>query len=383
MISLDSIEFHFRENFEKRGELGASVSVWKDGEEVLSLADGWTARDANEKWTTRTLVPVWSATKGPAAITTLLALHEGGISPHEEVSKLWPELKAARDSGLTFLQLLSHQSGLCALSPDNRPDMLDRKAVCRALEIQEPFWKPGTAHGYHPRTIGFLLDEIVRRSSGGIPLGKYWNEKIATPLSIDFWIGNLPEEAIKRLATIYPPALEKPTSEEAPFYRALGTQNPESMSLAAFSSPNGLVAMSNINKPEFLQAGLPSLGGAGSASALAKFYGLLISKKENPSIPCSVKQLLGRSLSSGNDLTLLLPTRFSAGFMLDPVAGSGEKSRHLFGPSKSAFGQPGAGGSHAFGDPETGIAFAYVMNKMDVGILPNEKALGFIPAIYD
>lgn len=383
MTSPAAIESYFRENFEDRNELGASVSVWKDGEEIHSLSDGWTTRERDTEWTADTLIPVWSATKGPAAITTLLALHDAGISPHDKVSTLWPELKAARDSDLTFIQLLSHQSGLCALSPENRANILDRRSVCRALEIQEPLWKPGTAHGYHPRTIGFLLDEIVRRASGGTPLGRYWSEKIAAPLQIDFWIGNLTKDAINRLATIYSPSLKKPAEEEIPFYRALGENSPESTSLAAFSSPAGMLALSDINKLEFLQAGIPSLGGVGSAKALAKFYSTLIINDKDLVIPNSIKRLLSKPVTSGDDLTLLLPTSFSAGLMQDPLDADGNKSRHIFGPSKTAFGQPGAGGSHAFADPENGISFAYVMNRMEPGILPNEKSLGLVSALYN
>ncbi len=375
MIALDSIEARFRENFEKQGELGAAISIWKDGEEILSLADGWTTREKTTLWTTDTLVPVWSATKGPAAVATLLALQfEAKLSPHEKVSTLWPELLAARKSDLTFAQLLAHQSGLSALSPENRPHILDRKAVCRALENQQPFWKPGTAHGYHPRTIGFLLDEIVRRATGGISLGRYWSKKIANPLDIDFHIGNLTEDTINRLATIYPPSLKHPAEEEIPFYRALGETKPESASLAAFSSPSGLARLSDINKLEFLQPGIPSLGGVGSARSLAKFYSSLITNKK--------RVLFTNTISSENDITLLLPTRFSAGFMLDPIVKNGTKCRQIFGPSKTAFGQPGAGGCHAFADPENGLSFAYVMNQMEPGILPNEKALGIVSALY-
>ncbi|MEX2579966.1 MAG: serine hydrolase domain-containing protein [Verrucomicrobiales bacterium] len=379
----NEIERLFDKNFEERHELGASVSIWKNGEEILSLHRGWQDRERTRPWQADTVAPVWSATKGPAALAVLTALHETGTSLHGPVSKVWPELKAARDSRLTFAQLLSHQAGLPALSPDNRSSMLSHADVREALENQEPFWNPGSAHGYHPRTIGFLLDEVVRRVTGGTSLGDYWNERIATPLKLDFRIGNLPASAMTRTAAVYPPRFQRPSDEEMPFYRALA--QPDSLSQAAFSSPGGMRALSDINKLEYLQAGLPALGGVGSASGLAKFYhilangGLLDGVR---AIPENVVESARSLQTAGADLTLVIPTAFTAGLMRDPVAANGEKIRRLFGPSQSAFGQPGAGGSHAFADPEHGIAFSYVMNQMQAGVLPNRKSLDIVEAMY-
>ena len=84
-------------------------------------------------------------------------------------------------------------------------------------------------------------------------------------------------------------------------------------------------------------------------------------------------------LTSGIDRILQIPTAFSAGFMKD----SPDAPRRIFGPSPSAFGHPGAGGSNAFADPENGIGFAYVMNQMEQSLLPNEKSLRLVDALYD
>lgn len=114
------------------------------------------------------------------------------------------------------------------------------------------------------------------------------------------------------------------------------------------------------------------------------------------------------SLSDGIDRVFQIPTAFSAGFMKDSqgaaissgaVASSKAASppglmegrtrdrpslvaRELFGPSATSFGHPGAGGSHAFADPENKIAFAYVVNQMEQSVLPNEKSLRLVDAIY-
>ncbi len=378
-----SLEERFHRNFDERGELGASLSIWKDGSEIVSLHRGWKDPQRNESWTAETLAPVWSATKGPAAVAFLLAIEEAGLSPHDPVSGIWPELLAARKSTLTFVQLLSHQSGLPALSPENRPHLLSHTDVIAALETQKPWWEPGRGHGYHPRTIGFLLDEVVRRLTGGMTLGKYWNTRVAKPLQLDFWIGDFPARILDRLATMVPPKLQNPSAEEVPFYRELA--NPDSLSLAAFASPSGMRTLGEINKLEILQSGLPAFGGIGTARALAKFYQILAKDGAIDGVqvlPVRVARTARTLQVTGPDQTLLLPTAFTGGFKIDPVDSHGRKIRSLFGPSFTAFGQPGAGGSHAFADPENGYSFAYVMNQMEAGVLPNRKSLDLVDAMY-
>lgn len=380
---IESLEERFSRNFEERGELGASLSIWKGGEEIVSLHQGWADPRREIPWRADTLAPVWSATKGPAAVAFLLALENAGLSPHDPVSKIWPELLAARESSLTFVQLLSHQAGLPALSPGNRPHLLSHREVIAAMERQQPFWTPGEGHGYHPRTIGYLLDEVVRRVTGGVTLGRYWNEDLAIPLRLDFWIGDFPAHLLDRLAVMVPPKVQRPSEEEIPFYRALA--QPDSLALAAFASPSGMRSLGEINQLEYLQAGLPAFGGIGSARALAKFYQILALDGIYDGVqvlPARVVRTARALQTSGPDQTLLLPTAFTGGFKTDPVDGTGRKLRQLFGPSPTAFGQPGAGGSHAFADPETGLSFAYVMNQMESGILPNRKSLDLADLLY-
>ena len=228
------------------------------------------------------------------------------------------------------------------------------------------------------------MEEIVRRITGGTTLGQYWMENVARPLGIDFYIGGLSADDLNRVATIYAPKFLRPSEEEASFYQSLG--DPESLSLWAFSSPRGLKSLGEINKIEYLQSGVASLGGVGSARGLAKFYAVMANRglwNGVQVIPETIFESITTPIAFGEDYTLLLPTAFSAGFMLDPVdRESGEKIRTLFGPGKRSFGQPGAGGSHAFADPENQISFAYVMNQMQSGILPNVKSLGLVNLLY-
>ncbi len=373
-MELARIAEAFAENFQSRGELGASLSVWADGAEAVSLAAGFGEKARRRPWTAATPVPFWSATKGLAAACALKALDAADLELDEAVAALWPGFATAGKAGITFAQVLSHSAGLPAL--DREVSMFDREGVVAALEAQAPLWEPGTAHGYHPRTFGFLLDEIVRRAAG-VALGEYFRREFAAPLDLELWIG-LPESEDGRVATLYPGKMSDPEGEAA-FYRAFG--DPGSLTRRAFGSPSGLAAISGMNAPEAWRAGWPAMGGVGTARGLAKFYAMLAAGGELGGQRFLPERLVARMrgpIAAGDDRVFLLPTAFSAGFMKD-APGS---AKRLFGPSPSAFGHPGAGGSLAFADPERGLAFAYVMNQMNYGVLPGRRALGLVEAVY-
>ena len=361
----------FERNFRERGELGASVSVWWDGAELLSEGHGWSERERIRPWTKETLVPVYSATKVPAAATLLVALAGHGLSEKTPVREVWPEFPSA----VNFSHLLSHQCGLAAL--DQPADVFDHAAVVAAIEAQAPAWVPAAGgHGYHPRTYGALVDEPVRRLTG-MSLGKYWRERIAGPLGLDFWIG-LPEKEWPRVANLYPGKAGKAETSDA-FYQQLVT--PGTFTRQAFTSPRGLHAVQEMNSPRAWAASLPALGGVGTASALAKFYQAVIGAIDSP-LSAGVRHALATPQVSGEDRVLLRPTTFTCGAQLDPLDGEGTKLRRIFGPSLTAFGHPGAGGSHAFGDPESGLSFAYTMNQMNLGVMPGAKCLEMVEALF-
>ncbi|MEP6938104.1 MAG: serine hydrolase domain-containing protein [Chthoniobacterales bacterium] len=364
----------FLENFLKFGDLGAAVSVWQHGQPILDLYGGF--RDAERKvpWTSDTLVLFWSATKGLGAACLLHALQENGIALERRVAELWPEFAQGGKSEITLAQLLSHSAGLCAF--DNPTEVLDYPAVIAALEQQTPFWNPGTAHGYHARTFGFLIDELVRRLAG-ISISGYWRKIFAEPLQLDIWIG-LPGTENARVASIYA-AKAGGTAEPAAFYRDLAT--PATLQRRTFTSPHGLHAVNAMNSPTVRAEPLVSFGGIGSASSLAKFYAMLANGGELDGKRWFSPETLARmttTLADGVDRVFEIPTAFSAGFMKD----SAQANRRIFGLSRSAFGHPGAGGSHAFADPENSISFAYVMNQMEQALFPNEKSLRLADALY-
>src|SRR5213082_2422888 len=361
----------FQENFEKFGELGAAGSVWQNGKPILDLYGGFRDARREQPLTKETLVLIWSATKGLGSACLLHVLQEHKIDIERRVGEFWPEFAQAGKEKITLLQLLSHQAGLAAL--DRKVDLLDYAAVIDALAKQEPNWPPGTAHGYHARTFGFLVDELVRRISV-IKLAEYWRRTFAEPLGLDLWIG-LPEKENARVATMYAPKGGKQPEPKdrqsgpvaaatrarpvasSDFYVDLATKG--TFARKVFASPFGLNAISAMNKPEIRALPIVSFGGMGSASALGKCYATLANGGRMDGREFFSERTITwmkMALSDGIDRVFQIPTAFSAGFMKDSrptrenlTALSNQVSeRPIFGKSMEAFGHPGAGGSHAF-----------------------------------
>ncbi len=361
----------FQENFERFGELGAAVSVWHIGKPLLDLCGGFRDARREHPWTNDTLVLIWSATKGPGSACLLHVLQEHNIDIDRLVVEFWPEFGRNGKDKVTLAQLLSHQAGLCAL--DQPVDLLDYGGVIHALEQQQPLWPPGTAHGYHARTFGFLLDELVRRIARK-PLADYWRETFAGPLGLKIWIG-LPPSENERVATMYA-AKAGGSPEPRRFYADLAT--PGTLPNRAFTSPAGLGPISSMNKPEIRAHPIVSLGGIADAHSLAKFYSVLASGGA-PFFTRKTMSWMTTTFTDGLDRVFEIPTAFSAGFMKE----ARDSTKKIFAARAASFGHPGAGGSHAFADPENGLSFAYVMNQMEQTVLPNPKSLRFIDAIYD
>jgi CubicO group peptidase (beta-lactamase class C family) len=361
----------FERNFRERGELGASVSVWWNGVEMLSLGEGWCEREKLRPWTEKTLIPVYSATKSLSAATLLLALEQNGFAPETLVREVWETFPLER---ATFAQLLSHQCGLAAL--DEKASLWDHEQVVAAIEVQTPAWEWGTGHGYHPRTFGALVEEPVRRLTG-TTLGEFFRREIAEPLDLDFWIG-LPETEWHRVAKLYPGKADASDLADG-FYAAFN--KPGSLTRRAFGSPSGVQSVAEMNDSKAWSAGFPAMGGVGTASALARFYQAAIGAIQSP-FSDEIRHSLASLQISGDDKVLLKPTAFTCGCQRDPLDETGKKLRHLYGSSVEAFGHPGAGGSHALGDPQSGISFAYTMNQMELSVMPGAKCVEMVTALF-
>ena len=364
----------FEENFLAYGELGASISVWHHDEEVWSAAAGFQDPEKTRPWTKDTRVLIWSATKGLASACLIHACTQHGLSLERRVAMIWPDYATQGKEDTTLLHVLSHQAGQPALR-DTTVSVFDHDGVARALAAQEPFWQPGQAHGYHSRTYGFLIDELLRRITGGVPVGAYFRQVFGEPLGLDLWIG-IPKDLAGTVAPVRAPRRAGSSPEENSFYQAF--TDPASLTRKAFSTPAGLPTPSSMNDPKVQMHMLPSFGGIVTAESLARFYARIC---EPGIFDHGTIDAMSTLVVSGEDQVLHLSTGFGAGFMKDPVL-NGKKQRELFGPSIQSFGQPGAGGSHAFADPENNLAFAYVMNQMEPGVFPNEKSLRIVRSLY-
>lgn len=363
------IEEAFEHNFRVFDELGASVSVWRHGREIVSLNAGFAVADQSRSWTDGSLVPVYSATKGPASATLLLALHQNGLDPDVSMGELWPEFPLPY---ATIAQMMSHQCGLACL--ERKASVFDHEDCVRALEASVPAWQP-PEHGYHPHTYGIMLDELMIRITGE-RLWVYWDEYIREPLNLDVFI-KLPETEFSRVATLYPGKMDM-SNMETPFY--LEYMNKGTPVHRAFNSLMGLNSVRQMNTPVAWTSGMPAFGGVASARGLARFYQACLGLDDVEVFPATVRDWMRHRVIDGPDLTLKTPTAFSCGFMLDPKDSvTGSYLRHLFG--SDGFGHAGAGGSHAYADPSSGLSFAYAMNRMDLNVLPGVKTRNLIDAV--
>jgi CubicO group peptidase (beta-lactamase class C family) len=283
------------------------------------------------------------------------------------VAAFWPEFAARGKGHIPLRWVLCHRAGLAAVDGDlTLEQVLAWEPVVAAIAAQAPNWTPGTAHGYHARSFGWILGEIVRRVTGR-SLGRFFAEEIARPLGLDFWIG-LPPREFGRCARLIPPGDGMPSVTDI-----LG---PDSLTARVMSGPSRLFAYDEMwNRPEILAAEMPSSNGVGSARALARFYaalvgeveGIRVLKPETVRAACVVQ-------AEGPDRVIFVPSRYALGFTVQPMLAPGAGPR--------SFGHPGAGGCLGFADAEAGLAFGYVTTRMKFDLTGDERTKGLVAAAY-
>ena len=342
---------------------GASIALWQHGKRILSLHGG----DASPgiPWTDSTPCLIWSASKGIAAAVTLHALEEKNVGLATRVADLWPEFAASGKERITLAELLSHRAGLAAIDTKGLA-ITDHPSIAGSLAAQSPNWTVDGTHGYGARTFGFLLDEIVRRITGET-LGDRWEQIFRKPLGLRLWFG-LPESLVAEAATVIAP---KTPPEPGPFSKAFG--NSFSLTRRALSEPGGTLTPTVMNTPEMRMASLPSMGAIATADSLACMYSLLAGDGGGEFRPETLASMR-TTLAKGSDRVLIDKTSFSAGFMTNQFG--------VYGPSRPAFGHPGAGGSIAFADPEHGFGFAFIPSAMNPGALPGPRTRKLLAALY-
>jgi len=365
----------FAENFESGGEIGAAVAVTLDGAPLVDLWGGHADQARTRPWTRDTLVNIYSSTKGLTAICAHRLVDQGKLDLDAPVARYWPEFAQAGKEKLPVRFLLSHRAGLPAVSKQLAPETFyDWNAMCAALAEQKPWWEPGTRHGYHAITYGWLVGEVIRRA-GGKTMGAYFRDEIAAPLGLDAHVG-LDAKHDSRVAEIVPPP---PPAPGAPNQLAEMLKNPESMIARAITNPPVVVVDPKVvNSRAFRAMELPSANGHATARSLARVYGALSRGGEIDGHRVLTAASIVRGYTEqafGIDEVMLQPSRIGLGFMLSHPGAR-------LGPNAHPFGHPGAGGSLGFADPEAKIGFGYAMNQMGQDMVLDPRASRLIDAVY-
>lgn len=354
----DAVIDAFEENFADQGEHGAGFAVLQDGEPLLFITAGWADRGRTIPYSADTLVPVFSTTKGIAAIVLAEAVTRLPAGYETPVADIWPEFAANGKEAVTIGQLASHQAGLPGFPEAIDPALwLDPPACAAAIAALPPLWEPATAHGYHPLTWGYLVGEIVQRIRGE-SLGTLLKTEICEPGGIDFHIG-LPAAEHGRVADMLRPK-----------------------SLASFGEINAARRAAFLNKWSAPDRGgaiwkeieIPSANGHGTALSTAQCYDILANPAQTYLSDSALEALTEARYPVSPDLVLPMETSFGAGPM--------RNSHGYFGPNPETVGHCGWGGSMAIADPDRRLTCAYVMNRQSPHLVGDPRAVALVNAVY-
>ncbi len=371
----------FRRNFTRRGEVGAALAMYRDGEPLVDLWGGLRDRARQLPWARDTIVPVFSTTKGVAALVIATLRSRGLLDWDAPVASYWPEFAAGGKAAITVRQLLAHEAGLAVLdTPVRVRDLHDLDALAEVLARQRPAWEPGTRHGYHAITLGLFQNELVRRvDPAHRTIGRILADDLAGPLGLRLHIG-LPADieltdlaVLGRLAPQV--ALRQLPGVPWPLARQLvDRRTPTSRSLA---NPN-LGRPERFTRRVVLAPEVPSSNGVSNARSLARLYGAAATA--DPALPVDAATLaeLAEPVADRADVDVLLRARrtFALGFSR-PVRG------HWFGSAGGrAYGTPGLGGSFAFADPDARLGYAYTPNRLGIRLSDDPRETAVRGALY-
>jgi len=406
----EGVRAAFAANFVEHGEVGAAFSLVVDGRTVVDVWGGVADVATGAPYTRDTLQLVFSSTKGATAICANLLAQRGELDLDTPVASYWPEFAQSGKSNIPVRWLLCHKGGLPFVdAPLDLDQLLAWDPAVDSLAAMTPVWEPGSAHGYHAVTYGWLVGEVVRRVTGK-SLGAFFADEVAGPLGLEFWIG-LPDDQQGRVAPLTNAGLrrrqrsdaapgmaaENPlveVAEQAERAQAAGggetgglaetiarLLGPDALLLKALggSTTYPLTAEGVFNRPDVRAAELPAANGVTNARSLARMYAAAVGSVDGsdrgPLLSAEQVAAASSTQTSGNDRVLFFETTFGLGFMTSsPFAPYG--GRH-------AFGHAGAGGSVGFADPEHGIGFGYVMNRMMTNLSGDPRSRGLVSAVYE
>ncbi|XP_041479908.1 beta-lactamase domain-containing protein 2-like isoform X1 [Lytechinus variegatus] len=360
----EEIEDEFRRNFEKGPEVrksGSGFAVYHNGERVVNLYGGYADADILQLWRENTLSLVYSTTKVIGAICIAKLVDEGLLEYQRPVADYWPEFGAHGKGDITVQQLMEHKAALPVIPlPITYGLLRDHVRLGSLFADMSPSWKPGTAHGYHAVSIGPLTSELLRRvDPKGRTLGKYFDEEIAKPFGIDFFIG-LPLEENHRTAKLI-------CADPGPVVTYRSVRHSSKNRTATAGSMTDMTYAKKLvqnagelrdffrtqNNPEYRAVEIASANGFGTAEALAKLMGILAVGGTDP---ITKKALLSKervdsfldSEPETTDKVIKIPIAWKNGMAIDHTE-DGVK----------IFGHPGAGGQVAFTDLHHRLGYAF------------------------
>jgi CubicO group peptidase (beta-lactamase class C family) len=333
----------------------------------VDIWGGWADPETGKPWRRETPVIVFSVAKGPTSVCIHQLAASGQLDLDLPVAHYWPGFGCNGKHQITTRMVLSHQAGLAAVDGElTLAEVLAWDPVVDAIASQAPNWEPGSKHGYHARSFGWILGEILRRVTGISP-GAYLARHIAAPLGLRYWVG-LPEAEIAGVARVIPPA----GGSDA----VMALLGADSLTAKVMNGPNGLFGYNQMwNRPDVLMAQMPSSNGVGDARSLAKFYAAVIGDIDGVRLLSAAQ--LERACEEqvrGPDAVIFRETCFGLGFALQPMVAPGAGPR--------CFGHPGAGGALAFADPDAELGFAYVMNSMHFEPEGDARPRALVEAVY-
>ncbi len=352
----------FADSFARGEELGAAFSVFQEGAAVVDLHAGWTDRAQTDPWTDETLTCVYSSGKAVIARLVAEAASRGALDYERAVAADWPDFAVEGKGAITLGEALSHQAGLCGFAGPIPPEeWTKRAAIAARIAAMAPLWPPGTAAGYHPQTVGFIADEVLRRRTGR-GIGAILREDFFEARGLDVHCGLAPA-AIARVS-----AMTKPP--RAPEHRT------GPLTEIAFLKPWSATA--GVSREVWLAAEIPASNMHATARGLAEIVHPLANRGLDAdgalAIGAGALAAAFRTRIEGDDLVLPFHIRWAAGLMAN--------TNGFFGPSPLAFGHAGFGGSAVLIDPDRRISAAYVMNKMSPSLAGDPRAVRLFGCLY-
>jgi CubicO group peptidase (beta-lactamase class C family) len=360
----------FARNLAEHGDVGAAFCLYECGEPVVDIWGGLADPRSGRPWARDTLALWFSITKAATAICVLRLVERGVLDLDQPVARYWPEFAANGKEHVTVRQALSHRAAVAHLeTPLTREQIYAWEPVARAIADQAPNWKLGDGWGYHPRTWGWLVGELIRRVDGR-GIGRYFADEVAGPLGLEFWIG-LPEQEEHRVARLLPQLDPPETYLDGDSLKNLVMTGPSKQFLYA---DEGLW-----NSRAFYAAEIPSSNGIGDARSVARMLAATIGEIGDVRLlGPEILEEATRVHSQGMDL-VLRRDYYRVGLGLHRSPGIG---LHV---GERAFGHPGQSGSMAWADPDRGLAYAYVPNQMIAATSPagHVRSAGLTKAVYE